>query len=237
VTEDSEGVHGLVVVEAARLCSAAKGGQVLATAIVQALCAGHAEHRFTSVGSLELKGLPTPVAVVEIAWEAESPGAVPFPFRLGELGQGTFVGRAAEREKLAAAWHDACRGQRRIALLAGEPGIGKTRLAAELARAAYAKGSLVLYGRCDEDLGVPYQPWVQALGHYAVHGSVEELRGQLQEGGPEVARILPDLVRRLPEVTVPALGDPESERFALFESIDGLLAASLARCAGAARAR
>src|SRR5208283_2221628 len=120
-----------------------------------------------------------PVAAVEIAWEAQSLGAVPFPLRLGEFGQGTFVGRTAERESLAAAWRDACQGQRRIALLAGEPGIGKTRLAAELAREAHADGSLVLYGRCDEDLGAPYQPWVQALSHYAMHTSLEELRAQL----------------------------------------------------------
>ena len=140
VSEDAEGVHGLVVVEAARLCAAAKGGQVLATALVQALCAGHSEHQFASVGSLELKGLPAPVAAVEVACAAESTSGVPFPLRLGELGQGAFVGRTAERESLAAAWRDACQGQRKIALLAGEPGIGKTRLAAELAREAHAAG-------------------------------------------------------------------------------------------------
>ena len=226
VKEDAEGVHGLVVVEAARLCASAKGGQILGTTLVQMLCAGHAEHQFASVGALELKGLPAPVAAVEVVCAAESTSAVPFPPRLGELGQSTFVGRAAERERLAAAWHDACQGQRRVTLLAGEPGIGKTRLAAELAREAHAAGSLVLYGRCDEDLGAPYQPWVQALSHYAMHASLEELRAQLKESGPEAARILPDLVRRLPEVTVPVLGDPESERFALFESMDGLLAAA-----------
>jgi len=227
VTEDSEGVHGLVVVEAARLCAAAKGGQVLGTTLVQMLCAGHAEHQFASVGSLELKGLPAPIAAVEVVCAAESTSAVPFPLRLGELRQGAFVGRTVERESLAAAWHDACQGQRKIALLAGEPGIGKTRLAAERAHEAHAAGSLVLYGRCDEDLGAPYQPWVQALGHYAMHASLEELRAQLQESGPEVARILPELTRRLPELTVPvSSGDPESDRFALFESVDGLLAAA-----------
>ena len=47
--------------------------------------------------------------------------------------------------------------------VAGEAGIGKTRLAAELARAVHGEGALVLYGRCDEGLAVPYQPWVEAL--------------------------------------------------------------------------
>jgi class 3 adenylate cyclase/tetratricopeptide (TPR) repeat protein len=226
VTEDSEGVHGLVVVEAARLCAAAKGGQVLATTLVQALCAGHSEHQFASVGSLELKGIPAPVAVVEVTCETERANAVPLPLRLGELGQGAFVGRASERERLAAAWREVSQGERRIALVAGEPGIGKTRLASELAREAHAAGSLVLYGRCDEDLGAPYQPWVQALSHYALHASAEELRTELKEAGHEVARILPELVRRFPELAVPTAQDPESDRFALFESVDGLLAAA-----------
>jgi len=44
-TEDTEGVHGLVVVEAARLCAAARGGQILATALVETLCAGRGDHR------------------------------------------------------------------------------------------------------------------------------------------------------------------------------------------------
>ena len=54
-------------------------------------------------------------------------------------------------------------------LIGGEPGLGKTRLAAELARSVAAEGAAVLYGRCDEDLGIPYQPWVEALRHVIVH--------------------------------------------------------------------
>ncbi len=130
VTEDSEGVHGLVVVEAARLCAAAKGGQVLASVLVQALCAGHVEHQFASIGSLELKGIPAPVTAFEIAWETASVNSVPLPPHLGEIARLTFVGRGAERGELAAAWQSACGGERRVVFLAGEPGIGKTRLAA-----------------------------------------------------------------------------------------------------------
>ena len=77
-----------------------------------------------------------------------------------------FVGRRAERERLLATWKDAASGRGAIALLSGEPGIGKTRLAAELARVAHDDGAIVLYGRCDEELGVPYQPFVEALRPY-----------------------------------------------------------------------
>src|SRR4030095_3678387 len=66
--EDAGGVRGWVVVEAAGLCSAAKPGQILASAMVEALAAG-GPHRFASIGELTLKGLPAPVAAREVAWE------------------------------------------------------------------------------------------------------------------------------------------------------------------------
>ena len=76
------------------------------------------------------------------------------------------VGRDAELDELAGHWHDARDGRRRIAMLIGEPGIGKTRLAAEFCRTAHADGSAVLLGRCYEESLVPYQPFVEALSHY-----------------------------------------------------------------------
>jgi len=47
--------------------------------------------------------------------------------------------------------------------VAGEPGIGKTTLAAELARRAHARAGAVLLGRSDEQALVPFQPWIEAL--------------------------------------------------------------------------
>lgn len=51
-------------------------------------------------------------------------------------------------------------------MLVGEPGIGKTRLAGELAREVHLDGATVLYGRSEEERLMPYQPFVEALGHY-----------------------------------------------------------------------
>ena len=78
-------------------------------------------------------------------------------------GAGRFVGRDDALARLSAAWDDARGGALRIACLAGEPGIGKTRLAAELAGRVHASGALVLYGRSDEETLVPHQPFVEAL--------------------------------------------------------------------------
>jgi class 3 adenylate cyclase len=190
-TEDIEGVHGLVVVEAARLCASAKGGQILASELVEVLCAGRGGHRFAPVGRLELKGLPAPVSAAEVLWESARSSSVPVPAALGEAARGAFVGRADEHDKLAAALRAAAGGERRFVLVAGEPGIGKTRLAAELASEAFEAGALVLFGRCDEELGSPYQPFAEALAHYGRSSEPALLKAQLLACGPEVARIVP----------------------------------------------
>lgn len=220
--EDAEGVHGLVVVEAARLCGAAKPGQILASALVEALAAG-GPHRFASVGELSLKGLPAPVAAREITWE-RSAAAIPLSPRLADLARGTFVGRAPERARLEAALDAARRGERQLALIAGEPGIGKTRLAAELARDAHAAGAIVLDGRCDEDLGAPFQPWMQAFAHFASHAPDAELRASFADDVLAALPLVPELRRRLPELSAPGASAVEAERWRIFEAIDAFLA-------------
>ncbi len=225
-TEDEQGLHGLVVVEAARLCAAAKGGQILASALVETLAAGRAKQRFTPLGALELKGLPAPVATLEVGWsEAGAAAAIPFPPALAEAVKLSFVGRAAERERLAALWQRAQAGERNVALLAGEPGIGKTRLAAELARTAADAGAIVLFGRSDEDLSAPFQPWVQALRHWAAHTDPETLRAELGTDAPRLARLVPELAQRVGlDPAAQASLDPERDRIAQFDAIDELLA-------------
>jgi eukaryotic-like serine/threonine-protein kinase len=107
-------------------------------------------------------------------------------------------------------------------VVGGEAGIGKTRLAAELARMVREQGALVLYGRCDEGLAVPYQPFVEALRPYAGAIGSEALHAVLGELAPELGRLLPELVG----LGDPVRGDPESERFALFEAVAALLEAA-----------
>jgi DNA-binding SARP family transcriptional activator len=77
-----------------------------------------------------------------------------------------FVGRKTELARLHELWADVCAGTRAAVVVDGEPGIGKTRLASEIARTVHGQGALVLYGRCDEGLAVPYQPFVEALRPY-----------------------------------------------------------------------
>lgn len=89
---------------------------------------------------------------------------VPFPPRLTSSMAEHFVGRQEEGDRLLTAWKAVQDdGERRVILLSGEPGIGKSTLAAQFAREVHDDGALVVYGRSDEDLGIPYQPWAEAL--------------------------------------------------------------------------
>jgi tetratricopeptide (TPR) repeat protein len=101
--------------------------------------------------------------------DSPTPASVPrpLPSPLAVSDAVPFVGRLRELATLERARGHAAGGRRRVVLVAGEPGAGKSRLAAESAADAHRGGATVLYGRCDEELGVSYQPFIQALGPLA----------------------------------------------------------------------
>jgi class 3 adenylate cyclase len=215
---------GTPVIEAARLCSAAQGAQILASELVSGLA--HAgEGSFTPVGSLELKGLTKPLPTVQVDWEPLPQPSVPLPTFLTDIGR-IFVGRDGELERLGQLWKEAAAGELRVAFLAGEPGIGKTRLAAELAKRVHDDGATVLTGRCDEDLGVPYQPFVEALRHFVDHAP--RLPERLGRYGGELVRLVPELADRVQDLPAPLRSDPEMERYRLFDAVAAWLAAASA---------
>ena len=136
-----------------------------------------------------------------------------------EPPRGAFVGRENELEQLYAGFADAVAGRGSLFLLVGEPGIGKSRLAEELARHARARGSEVLVGRCWEGGGAPpYWPWLQSLREHVRKVDAEALRRQLGEGAVDVAQIVPDIRERLPDIPEPTAQDSEDARFQLFDS-------------------
>jgi len=225
VAFDEADCFGTPVIEAARLCAAAAGGQILVTEVVRLLAGSGGGQQFASVGTLNLKGLPAPVPACEVEWEPLLTAEVPMPALLTDKGR-IFVSREAEVERLAQLWKEGATAGQRVALLAGEPGVGKTRLAAEVAEAAHAEGATVLAGRCDEDLGVPYQPFVEALRHFVDHTSPEDLPGLLGRYGGELVRLVPELAERVPGLAPPLRSDPETERYRLFDAVAAWLAAT-----------
>jgi class 3 adenylate cyclase len=224
-TEEDGDYFGDRVVEAARLCAAADGGQILATDLVRLMVGRHAAQSFIEVGALRLKGLPDPVEAVEVRWVPLDPseGRAPLPARLVAARSANFVGRGDERARLADAWKTVVGGERRLVLLAGEPGIGKTTLAAQFASDAYDQSTLVVYGRSHEDLGVPYQPWIEALGQLVAVASEPVLTAHVAARGAHLGRVVPQLAQRL-AVEVPSGGDADAERFVLYGCVTDLLA-------------
>ena len=222
VVFEGDDCFGTPVIEAARLCASAQGGQILASEIVRWM-ARSGGSTFTPVGALELKGLPEPVPTVEVGWEPLAQSSVPLPSFLTDIGR-IFVGRDGELDRLDQLWKEASAGELRVALVGGEPGVGKTRLAAELARKLHEDGAMVLAGRCDEDLGVPYQPFVEALRHFADHSWL--LADRLGRYGGELVRLVPELAERVPGLPPPLRSDPDTERYRLFDAVAAWLNAA-----------
>ena len=143
---------------------------------------------------------------------------------LDRLAGGVFVGREPEVESLRAAFDDALAGRGHLVLLAGEPGIGKTRTADELSTYARLRGAQVLWGRCHEGEGAPaYWPWVQVVRGYAHDRDRSDLRSELGSGASVIAQVVPEIAQHLPDIEpAPAL-EPEQARFRLFDSIAAFL--------------
>src|SRR5918996_6568972 len=134
-----------------------------------------------------------------------------------------FVGRESELVTLRSLVPWAEDEGRRIALVGGEPGSGKSRLVREFAAEAADGGALVLYGACDAIVHPPYGPFVEALEHLARVAEPGELRAALGTKGGELARLLPDLAAHAGATAAPVATDPDTERHRLHTAVTDLL--------------
>jgi class 3 adenylate cyclase/DNA-binding CsgD family transcriptional regulator len=225
-----EGDHfGTPVVTADRLCDAAKGGQILASQTVAQLAGTRGGFSFRSVGRLKLKGLAEAIPAVAVEWGQAGTGHPPRDRRgrrreptrpLGERGPAV-VGRDRELEIFEAELARTRAGEFRCLLVAGEPGVGKTRLVAEILGRHHDR-VLGLQGRA-HPLGTTssFGLWAEALeGHLrqleppevsdlcggflddlaAVLRSVAATRGSVPEREPPRARLLEGLAVLLAEL-------------------------------------
>lgn len=150
-----------------------------------------------------------------------SPGASP-PTRAAPdlrelLLDGPLVGRSDELAQLAGEYHRAARGRPGAVLVEGEPGIGKTRLAAAFLEWAGRQGAQSLRGRAFESgAGTPFAALTDALRR--------RLRREAEPGGllgrpwlAELSRLLPELRERLPDLPPPR--DDPGARGRLLEAL------------------
>ena len=217
------------VVEAARLCARCESGQVLATEWVRLTAGRRNRHECRPGPTLALEGLPDPVETVDVLWKPEGGGAtsVPLPGRLAVRPAVGVVGRTDELSTVDdAAKRVAGGGGRAVLLISGEAGMGKTTLAAVAAQSALDAGYCVLFGHCEEDFATPYQLFAEALGHYVTHAAEDQLLTHVGSHGSELARLVPALADRIPDLPPSTSADSDTERFLLFAAVVGLLAAA-----------
>lgn len=168
---DEGDYFGVSVNTARRLCDAAEPGQILASDLIRALVSPRIRTGLRPIGELNLKGIEESVWAYEVEWAPPVDGPSVPPL-LATGADAPFVGRVDDLGVLTRRWQAVQTGGTGIALVAGEPGIGKTRLAAELTRFALAGGpATVLAGRSDAELATPLGPFAEAIRSAAMHWS------------------------------------------------------------------
>lgn len=151
---------------------------------------------------------------------------IPLPPACARAPRGGFFGRSDERGQMLSAFESLSREQtQRIVFIGGEPGIGKTSLAVELARQAHEQGAIVLFGSTGEEFCAPYQPWADALTHLVEHAPGHILDQFSPYVGPLV-QMVPRLADTLGQPHPPSPIDPEAARYVWFGAVEGMLRAA-----------
>jgi DNA-binding SARP family transcriptional activator len=156
------------------------------------------------------------------AWVPGMP--FPLPARLAVPGGVGFAGRSGELGWLRERWRAVRRGAGpSLALVTGDAGIGKTRLAFEFARATHAQGAVVLYGSAQYGQLTPHQPFSEALGHLVRSWSPAALASRLGPAAAPLGRLVPELAD-IASARAAVAPEVVEGRFAMFEAAASLLA-------------
>ncbi len=222
VAREGGDLQGAAVHAAARIMASAAGGQVLISERARDMAGLLPEGtRLIDRGLFWLKGFPERWRLVEVLGESADEGVV------ASAGGAPYVGRDDELADLRRALEAADGGHGSLVMIGGEPGVGKTRLAEETAAFARRRGMLVFTGRCSDMEGAPpYLPFVEILEAVARFVPLDALRAALGETAGDVARVVPELRRLLPDLPPAADLPPEQERRYLLNAVRDVLARS-----------
>jgi class 3 adenylate cyclase/tetratricopeptide (TPR) repeat protein len=202
VTERDGDLLGPTVHATARVMAEAIGGEILITDEIRQDAEPQLEYSFLDSGLFWLRGFPELWRLYGVSWSDTSAGTRP---STAPSGLTPFVERDTERASLRRLVDDSLGGHGRLALVAGEPGVGKSRLVAEIGDEARARGMRVLTGHCAQmGSAAPYLPYVEMI-EQAISSPGNSLALWTALGGvaPEIARIAPALRRAFPDIPPP----------------------------------
>jgi len=202
VRERDGDLSGQAVHAAARVMDEAIGGQILTSDEVRKQAEPQLDWAFLDLGLFWLRGFPERWRLYEVSWDDGSAGVRP---RAERSRLTPSVEREAERASLRRLLDDALAGHGRLALIAGEAGIGKSRLVTEIGDVAQARGMRELTGHCVEMRGgPPYLPYVEMI-EQAISSPRRSLAllNALGDVAAEIARIAPALRRAFPNIPPP----------------------------------
>lgn len=153
--------------------------------------------------------------------DSEELEAAPAVAILDALSRGRLVGRATELDEARQLWRRALDGSGHAVLLSGEPGAGKTRLAREITIQAAVDGAFVLSGGCYEyEATTPYLPFVEAFRKWVrSEEDNDRLRSLLRDDAPQIAKLAPEIERRLGPFPHRSELPPHEERLLFFDAV------------------
>ncbi len=219
-----------IVREASGLRYVAARGGVAASEAAVLMAGPDPDLQFDAPARVTLEdGTTAMVAAGRLPARVESEPVAPLPALLVDEDHFRFAGRAAELELLERGRRSVEEGAYRVVLVSGEAGIGKTRLAAEAAQLGHSRDWTVLYGRCDEGVRTPFQPFVDALDYFVANTPDDVLASRLGAHAGELTRLLPILSTRIADIEAPISSDPETERYQMFQAVADWLRTSARR--------
>jgi len=223
VVEEAGDIFGAAVNVAARVAGKAKGGEILVSDVVRALVGPVAEIKFEYRGHYKLKGFPDRWRLHEV-----TPGEAPSLAPVLSAGGG-FVGRDQERLDIRMVLDRAATGSGGMLFITGAPGIGASRLAAEVAADASRKGWMVLSGRCAEQVGGTYAPFRELLSAAVASAGTKTLQEAVGTNGPLLANLVPALRQKVRGMAAATEVGADELREQLFRAVHDFLVA----CQGA----
>jgi class 3 adenylate cyclase/tetratricopeptide (TPR) repeat protein len=221
---DGHDLFGTGVDAAARIMGRADGEQILVSDVLKAVLGASKDFGFKQHKRVRLKGFTEGWRLWEVAWRSEAEPvareAVTAGVRSGTAGRTPYVGRSEERALLRQAVDRALGGVGGVALIAGEAGLGKTRLVDEIGVEARARGMFVVRGQCyDMEGAPPYVPFVETIEYGLNVVPRDTFRAAMGEAGPEIARFVPKVRVAFPDLPPPVALPTDQARHYMFESV------------------